>query len=406
MKKILALILCIVMEFSLVACGSGDSTETPAGSDGTIGAGTSENSGGSSAGDSSTDKTPSGGEQTNTVAGAPVFGEEAYNNFKAIMPDKTFVDYLGKASDSKNHVVKDNNTGVYWRYLTFNGLKAGETVNIMQFSDMHLVDVNSEDLKNPITASVYKEHSKSKSGMGLTGLQRIVEYPKYFTATVGTGDNFDYLHLGALEYYKKNIFTIPNSLFTLGNHDVTYNNNGLVSDNTTIESRYDLLSSYWPHDVHYASKIVKDRVMLIQLNNAESKYFPEQLTKLEADIKKAREENLIVFVFQHMPISVNDVNQSRVNAISQGDQPENFRKTLIGGNKFVGDDTTMQVYNMLIGNCDVIKGIFCGHMHADFYTEIHGSYMKDGQKVDAIIPQIVIESNQEMNGFGFAITVK
>lgn len=391
MKKLLALILCLALTLSLAACGSngeGGSTATEGGSNASGEQSNTENSSGS---------TGQGGTSNQSAS--------AFANFKAIMPDKTFIDVNGKESDPTKHIVKAEGSNLTWRYVTLNANKKGETVNILHVSDFHIVNTNAEDLKNPVTVSVFENHSGSKNGMGKTQYDDMLKYPALFDFTVSTGDNVDYMHLGALELFKQTIFKLNNAFVALGNHDISRVNNGLVSDTTTLESRYDVLKQYWPHDLDYSSKVVKDTVMIIQLDNAQSKYYGEQATKLEADIKKAKSENLTVLIFQHMPISVNDFNQSRINPIDGG-ETQNFQKSYIGGSKYQADDVTKKVYELITQNADVVKGVFCGHEHEDFYTEIHGSYLENGNKVEAIIPQYVLDALHQESGIALAITVK
>ena len=269
-----------------------------------------------------------------------------------------------------------------WRYVTIDANKKGSTVNILQISDFHIVNTNAQDLQNPVTASVFEKYSGSKNGMGRTQFDEILKFTSYFDFTVGTGDNVDYMHLGALGLFKDTIFKLDNVLLALGNHDISRMNNASVADTTTLESRYEILSQNWAHDVDYTSRVVDNTVMIIQLDNSQSKYYGDQAIKLEADIQRARNENLTVLIFQHVPLGVNDMNQSRVTPIDGG-TAQNFQKTYIGGSKYAADTVTAKVYELIIKNADVVRGVFCGHEHEDFYTEIHGSYTKDGAKVDA-----------------------
>ena len=40
----------------------------------------------------------------------------------------------------------------------------------------------------------------------------------------------------------------------------------------------------------------------------------------------------------------------------------------------------------------MVKGIFCGHLHSGFYTEVKASYIdSDGERADAYIPQYNME---------------
>ena len=57
------------------------------------------------------------------------------------------------------------------------------------------------------------------------------------------------------------------------------------------------------------------------------------------------------------------------------------------------DATTMKIYDLITENADVVKAIFTGHWHSQFYSEVCASYEKNGEKVPAFIPQYVISGN-------------
>lgn len=45
-------------------------------------------------------------------------------------------------------------------------------------------------------------------------------------------------------------------------------------------------------------------------------------------------------------------------------------------------EDTMKLYRLITENADVVKGVFCGHWHNEAYTEIIGSYIKNGEKLE------------------------
>lgn len=67
------------------------------------------------------------------------------------------------------------------------------------------------------------------------------------------------------------------------------------------------------------------------------------------------------------------------------------------------DSTPKQVYDIITNNADVIKGIFCGHVHNDHYVEVKAK-TSDGQ--DAVIPQYVLTAAFYDKGHVLKITVK
>jgi hypothetical protein len=72
---------------------------------------------------------------------------------------------------------------------------------------------------------------------------------------------------------------------------------------------------------------------------------------------------------------------------------------------------TMKVYNLIVRNSDVIKGVFCGHWHNHMYTEIlaqneDGSFKTDENGNYVVIPQHTVTANAYGSGNAIKITVK
>ena len=60
-----------------------------------------------------------------------------------------------------------------------------------------------------------------------------------------------------------------------------------------------------------------------------------------------------------------------------------------------------KTYDLICSSADVIKGIFCGHLHSAYYNEILASYTDDNGKHDAVIPQISYAANASLYGRKF-----
>ena len=73
---------------------------------------------------------------------------------------------------------------------------------------------------------------------------------------------------------------------------------------------------------------------------------------------------------------------------------------LAGGVK--SSDTTRSVYNLIVNNADVIKGVFAGHCHSDMYNEI---VAKNSDGTAAVIPQYITTSNAYDGGHAMRIFV-
>lgn len=308
-------------------------------------------------------------------------------------------------------ILRVKETGVQVRYIEIEGVSDGEQVNIMQLTDVHLNALNERDKaeNNPSVMSSYENREYCRDGASLPKTQKVLEYAKYFDAVVATGDNIDYLTWGSLELLKENLFDkFDNLLVCLGNHEATRQMTGTVPDTTSLESRLEILREYWKHDLHYTSLIIKDRVMLIQLDNSRGKYLSGQAEKLEADINKAREKGLTVLIFQHIPLSTRNPSDSYILPMVLGNSVsgENFYSEQIGAAGAKLDDATEKVYNLITTNADVVRGVFCGHLHYDFQVEINASYKKNGETVKAVIPQVVLNQGFNTNGHFLSIVVK
>ena len=69
------------------------------------------------------------------------------------------------------------------------------------------------------------------------------------------------------------------------------------------------------------------------------------------------------------------------------------------------EELTLRVYELLRASADVVKGIFAGHYHNQFYTEIPATYMKDGEPVSTVIPQYVVHIARADADFGYLMRI-
>ena len=67
------------------------------------------------------------------------------------------------------------------------------------------------------------------------------------------------------------------------------------------------------------------------------------------------------------------------------------------------NEDTGQVYRLITSYGDVIKGIFTGHMHSDYYTEVQAT---DAGGIETYIPQYVLTGNFYDKGHVLKITVQ
>ena len=181
---------------------------------------------------------------------------------------------------------------------------------------------------------------------------------------------------------------------------------GKVGDPTSYASRRQLLDNFWPHDITYVSRVLKNKVMAIVMDNGASRFWESQVAPFKADIQKARDNGLIVLVFVHEPLCTRNPKEADWPPIRRND-PYNYNYKDRFAGRPQSDAHTLAVYDTLVSNADIVKAVFCGHMHSDYYTEIIATYKDaDGKTVDTVIPQYVhTGSIYDGTGHVFRITV-
>lgn len=319
--------------------------------------------------------------------------------------------YSGDA-DNLDDYVYGKVGGLYIRETVIEGRNPdADPVEIVQISDTHFNYINEYDLAeaNPSIMSTKEYRTWLAGGSSQPNAVRAMEYARYSDQTVITGDILDYLSYGCKELTVKNLFRKDTDLLAcLGGHDTTRVMQGKVSDPTSFESRMDILREFWPNDTRYASKVVKNKAMCVVLDNANGGYWEEQIDKLAADIQKAREENLVILIFEHEPICTHNPDDHEIHPLlsfAADGTTQSFDDSCYGKDGTAG--ATLEVYNLIRNNADVIRGVFCGHYHGDYHTAIKGSYTdENGNVVEQDIPQYILTANAYGTGHVMKITVK
>ena len=103
-----------------------------------------------------------------------------------------------------------------------------------------------------------------------------------------------------------------------------------------------------------------------------------------------------VLIFQHNPIAVNGGAMQGV--ISSGSTLTTFATSS------ASRGVTLDMYNTITANADIIKGIFCGYHQGYFYGEITGT--GTGEAAGKTIPQFAFMSNALDGGYALKINVK
>lgn len=284
---------------------------------------------------------------------------------------------VGKEGE-KNMIYQLGENGLVVRETVIDSGRGGEAVEIVQITDAHVAFGMTERLN----------------------WQTCLRYAAKFDYTVATGDLIEGLHTDLTKWLKDSLSENPNTMLVLGNHEW----NPTKGTPEEMSDRYALLQEYWPNDVVYSSVVVKNKVMLIQLDNSQKTFHAEQIPKLQADLKTAREKGYAVLLFYHIPLRTQNPDEKAVKALLPSDpkiiNSYNFRSGQLRGSE---EDATGQVYDIITNNADVIKGAFCGHLHEDIYTEIVAK-TPDGQ--DTVIPQHINHAGRYGTGHVLKITVK
>ena len=312
----------------------------------------------------------------------------------------------GSPDDLKTYIYS-HSIGPYVREVVIESKKPDtDPVEIVQTSDTHfnLVNALDEEEKNPSVMSTKIGRTWLANGVSVTPVARAMEYARYSDVTIVTGDVLDYLSHGCKELTIENLFRVDTDIMaSLGNHDTTRVMQGTVADPTSYESRFELIEEFWIHDALYESRVIKDKVMCVVVDNGTSKFVEEQVEKLRADIEKARENDYVILVFFHIPISTRNPEDTEVPTIT-GDGDKINYYTKLGNNS----GPTKDFCDLLVSNGDIVKGVFNGHEHGDYYTEVLATYKdENGNIVDTVIPQYTLTSTVYGNvGHVIKITVK
>ena len=281
--------------------------------------------------------------------------------------------------------------GVVVRNLHLSSRKGGDPLTVLQLSDIHFNFINDQDRaeNHELVIGSYENLKFLRDGKQLTNLENCLKYAADADQLMVTGDTLSYLSYGNIQAMYTYVWDkYPEAIITMGNHDPLRSWNGAADESATLEERLKCLEEHWKHDIYYSSKILDERVMLIQMDNGTTgEFWEHQIEPFQKDLLLAREKGYTVLLFYHVPLSTGNVADFNKPALMVGDSNTatwNFYTKGIG-NLSTGASKT--VYDLIVNNADIIAGAFCGHKHSDFYTEIKA---KTAAGEDAIIPQYVL----------------
>ena len=285
---------------------------------------------------------------------------------------------LAGKQGEKNWIYRFGDSGLIVRETTLDSGRGGEAVEIVQVTDSHIsFGVNER-----------------------VNWKTCLRYAADYDYMVASGDLIEGLHTDLTKFLADSLASNPNAMLVLGNHEW----NPTKGTPESMEDRYALLQEYWPNDVRYSSAVVKNKVMLIQLDNSQGAFHADQIPKLKADVETARKKGYAVLLFYHVPLRTENPDEAAVKALLPSDPKQihayNFETQQLRG---TADDATGQIYDIITHNADVIKGAFCGHLHEDIYTEIVAE-TPSGER--ATIPQYINHAARYDSGHVLKITVK
>lgn len=301
--------------------------------------------------------------------------------------------------------------GIRMREVYIDSGKGGTPVEIMHLSDMHLNYMNERDKEeaNPTLLSTYEHRTWGADGGFVSKNAQLLEYAKDVDQIMITGDVLDYLSHGAVELMYREIWNkYPDTIISVGNHDFVQNVQGLVEESLSEADRWKWIERVWKHDPHYYSKVIRDKVMVIQLNNAENRFYQSQVTRLMEDLKIAREQEYVVLLFMHEPLVTGNPADTAVEPILPDRDAVSGTYDFYTGKRWSNvypsiDQDTRNMFRVIKANGDLIRGIFNGHIHTSFYTEILAE-TSDGRKTT--IPQYTLCASAFHGGYALRITVK
>lgn len=292
-------------------------------------------------------------------------------------------------------------TGVVIREINIKTNIGGDPVVISQLTDVHINYCTANDLLDPVLKSTYENRTWLKDGASLMNLKMTLKEVEDTDMIVLTGDIYDYYSEGTAKKADEYIFSkYDNILACIGNHEPYRQMQGTVKDPLTYDERRDLVADSWCNDISYESTVVKNKVLLIAIDNSEG-FRDEQIPRLTADLEMARENGYAVLLFYHVPICTGRTEDNNIDPEWGPHEKWSFGTT----QAYVGmhsKGVDAKIYSLIRKNGDIIRGAFCGHVHGDFYTELPARTF-EGE--ETIIPQYIMTPVANNNGHCLKITI-
>ncbi len=284
----------------------------------------------------------------------------------------------------------ENSIEKYLQTYTFETSKGGKEIIIGQITDVHIGVVNDEDMHNYEIADTYFHRKWLRDGQSIPAFDSALEYCKDFDLTVISGDVLDYYSTEAKRLVKER-FDKYNVMACVGGHDLTLEMETANENLLSLDTRYKLLENFWCNDVHYASKVLGNKVRVVVLDNnnelwmeKRERFDESQYESLLKTVEDARNRGIIILMFMHEPLPTGRENDIVTDIYNK----QEYRLKCDMSGRF-----TKKTYELIVNSADVIKGIFIGHLHMDFVVDIEAGYEKDGKFIKENIKQYCLTSN-------------
>lgn len=304
------------------------------------------------------------------------------------------------------------------RRVTVRTASGRKPLTVAHITDPHYKACTPKDLENPVLRSTNEYRWAFDPKITVPNTRRALDYADSvgFDQLVVTGDCIDYLSEGSLRMFREEIWdryrdpdgSVTRVMASLGNHEPLRQMQGAVPDPTDYASRYEILQANWEHPIFYFSKVLDERVMLIQLDDAslcdtpDAGFLPCEVEPFRNDLALARQKGYAVLLFYHIPLSSGDPADAAVRSTGVDDR---YAAVCDLYHCAVNPDSrgaSGEIYRMITHNADLIRGCFCGHNHNDFYTGILAQ-KPDG--TPAVIPQYALNGTPYQKGHLMLISV-
>ncbi len=302
--------------------------------------------------------------------------------------------------------------GIKVRDITVDTGKGGDALTVVQLTDIHIVWMNESDYADPVLAKTYQKRTWAWDYEDKTDhLDIFLKCINTFhdaDQIVVTGDIYDFFTDETVVRVRDIFNSYDNVMASLGNHEVVKMMGEELGNGdwtAIVDKRLKRIDGNWVNDIYYSSKVLDEKVMLIQMDNGTIGEFRDcQIPLFKSDLAKARENGYSVLLFYHFPISTGNPKYKYVETLDRGDVAhknfyDSYADTIWSGS----EGASGEIYNLIVSNGDIIKGAFCGHLHSDFYMEIDAT-SEDGRYT--VIPQYVLKGTSYNKGHVLRITVK